>query len=292
MNDIILKEEEEEKIENLVYEIRGVQVMLDSDLAKLYHCKNGTKEINQAVKNNPNKFPERYSWKLTNDELSYLQSKILTTNYSNMSRTTPRVFTEQGIAMLATILKTEVATKVSIRIMDTFVAMRHYLIENKDIYIALNNINNRLDDHDKKFEYLFSKFDHKEQIFLNDQEFDAYAIILNIFKEAKSELIIIDGYADDVLLDMIKKLDCNVILITKTKAQINKTDITKYNKQYHNLNVFYTNDFHDRYFIIDRKIFYLCGASINYAGKKIFNINRNDENIVKKVLLECINKII
>ena len=213
MNDIILKEEKQ--IENLVYEIRGIQVMLDSDLANLYHCKNGTKEINQAVKNNPDKFPDYYSWKLTDKESEDLLVKIFDQKRKIDTRggkfKNPRVFTEQGIAMLATILKTEVATKVSIRIMDTFVAMRHYLIENKDIYIALNNINNRLDDHDKKFEYLFSKFDHKEQIFLNGQYYDAYANILNIFKEAKSELIIIDGYADDVVLDMIKKLDCNVI---------------------------------------------------------------------------------
>lgn len=120
MNDIILKEEKQ--IENLVYEIRGIQVMLDSDLANLYHCKNGTKEINQAVKNNPDKFPDYYSWKLTDKESEDLLVKIFDQKRKIDTRggkfKNPRVFTEQGIAMLATILKTEVATKVSIRIID------------------------------------------------------------------------------------------------------------------------------------------------------------------------------
>ena len=287
MNDIILKDEI--KIENLVYEIRGVQVMIDSDLADLYQCKNGTKEINQAVKNNPDKFPERYCFRISEQEYNSLKSKFLTSKGG--SRKGHNVFTEQGIAMLATILKTEVATAVSIKIMDAFVAMRHYLIENKDIYVALNNINNKFVEYDKKFDYLFSKFDHKEQIFLNSQDFDAYSSILDIFKMAKSELIIIDGYADETLLDMIKKINCKVILITKTKAKINKTDITKYNNQYHNLEIYYTDDFHDRYFIIDRKTFHLCGTSINYAGKKIFNINRIEDKIVKDTLLNHIIKI-
>ena len=119
-------------IENKIYEIRGVQVMLDSDLAKLYNCKNGTKEINQTVKNNPNKFPERFSRILSNEEVLNLRSKFLTANISSKSRTNPRVFTEQGVYMLATILKSDVATEVSIKIMDTFVKMRHYINYNKD----------------------------------------------------------------------------------------------------------------------------------------------------------------
>ena len=117
----------------MIYEIRGKQVMLDSDLAKLYQCKNGTKEINQAVKNNVEKFPERFSWILTFDEYNDLRSKILTSNSNNNyggRRYNPRVFTEQGVAMLATILKTKVATKISIEIMDAFVTMRHFFKSN------------------------------------------------------------------------------------------------------------------------------------------------------------------
>ena len=110
-------------MKNMIYEIRGKQVMLDSDLAELYQCKNGTKEINQAVKNNIEKFPERYSWRLTKEEVNDLRSKFLTAKINNMSRSLPRVFTEQGVAMLSTILRTEVASKVSVNIMRAFVEM-------------------------------------------------------------------------------------------------------------------------------------------------------------------------
>ena len=172
MNEIIMKEDI--KIEDMIYEIRGIQVMLDSDLAKLYQCKNGTKEINQAVKNNLEKFPTRYSWILTKEEWLDLRSKILTSNLKEQRggrRYLPRVFTEQGVAMLATILKTSVATKISIK-MDNFVLMRHYLNDNKDVYKTLNAINTRLTnqetkllEYDDKFNYIFSKFDKKKKYF-------------------------------------------------------------------------------------------------------------------------------
>ena len=129
MNEIV--EKEKVIVEDMIYEIREKQVMIDSDLAKLYGCKNGTKEINQAVKNNIEKFPERYSWILTDKELDDLRSKNLTTNISNKSRSMPRVFTEQGVAMLATILKSKIAAEISIKIMDAFVAMRHFINDNK-----------------------------------------------------------------------------------------------------------------------------------------------------------------
>ena len=139
MNQLI---EKNIKIENMIYEIRGIQVMLDSDLAKLYQCKNGTKEINQAVKNNPNKFPERFSWNLSDEESQI----FLVKNFDQKKETrggrfkNPRVFTEEGVAMLATIIHTKVATEISIIIMDTFVSMRHYLIKNILIENILNII--------------------------------------------------------------------------------------------------------------------------------------------------------
>lgn len=168
MNSIILNEEP--KVENMIYEIRGRQVMLDSDLAKLYGVE--TKRINEAVKNNPHKFPERFSWIITKEEVDMLsRSKISTLNSEKLKRGQnmkylPRVFTEQGVAMLATVLKSKIATEVSIKIMDAFVLMCHLIIDNKDIYKSLNNISNKLIEHDEKLNYLFSKFDRKEQIFL------------------------------------------------------------------------------------------------------------------------------
>ena len=176
-------------IENMIYEIDGKEVMLDSDLAKLYNCKNGTKEINQAVKNNPDKFPSRYSFILSNREKENLRSKFLTTNIGNMSRSNPRVFTEQGVYMLATILKSKTATEVSIRIMDTFAKMRHYINYNKNIlsrrFLLLEE---KVDNNTKRIDELFDKFNPKEitkdSIFFKGDIYDAYSVLLEIFSLA------------------------------------------------------------------------------------------------------------
>ena len=159
MNDIISNN----NIENMIYEIRGMQVMLDSDLAKLYHCKNGTKDINKAVKRNINRFPNDFYFKLTEEERNILRFQIGTAN--NMSRTLPYVFTEQGIYMLATILKSKVATEVSIRIMDTFVKMRHMLINNQNVLPnRLLLLEDKVDSNTKRIDELFNKFSNKEEI--------------------------------------------------------------------------------------------------------------------------------
>ncbi len=290
-NDII--ESDNVIVEDLIYNIRGKELMLDSDLAKLYQVE--TKRINEAVRNNPKKFPERFSWILTNDEENDLRSKISTSSQRSQyggRRYNTRVFTEQGVAMLATILKSKIATEVSIRIMDAFVTMRHYLNDNKNIYIALNNINNKLIEHDKKLDYLFSRFDKKEKIFLKEEVYDAYSEILDIFKEAKKELIIINGYADISLLDLIRNIKCDIILISKNKSKLLDNEIDKYNMQYHNLKVIKNDDYHDRYFILDRKEIYHSGASINYAGKRVFSINKLEDKVVIDTLIKSINKIL
>lgn len=295
MNDIITKDEV--IIENLIYEIRGKQVILDSDLAKLYKCKNGTKEINQAVKNNIEKFPERFSWILTDEEVSILRSKILTTNHgklSNMIRVNPRVFTEQGVAMLATIIKSKTATKVSISIMDAFVKMRHFI---KDSLIEQKYINNMVLEHDNSIKLLqetFDKFEEKRkvnEIYFNGQIYDAYSKIQDIFKSATKKLVIIDAYADNTLLDIIKRLDIEVTIITKKDNLLTKQDIEKYNKQYHNLKVIFNNNFHDRYFLIDNETVYHCGSSINRIGYKTFSINLVNDKEVCEMLLNKINEI-
>ena len=157
MNDIVKIKE----IESKIYNIRGVEVMLDTDLAKLYNVE--TKRVNEAVKNNPEKFPIRFSWILTDDEKNNLWSKFSTANISTMSRTNPRVFTEQGIYMLATILKSDVATEVSIRIMDTFVKMRHYINYNKNVLpIRFLLLEDKVDENTKRIDELFDKFNPKE----------------------------------------------------------------------------------------------------------------------------------
>ena len=299
MNAIVTKENI--NIENMIYEIRSMQVMLDSDLAKLYECKNGTKEINQAVKNNPDKFPKRFAWVLTDDELNNLRSKFLTANYGKMSRVNPRVFTEQGVAMLATILKSKIATEISIKTMDAFVNMRKYistsLIEQKYINNLVLEDHNLIKENSENIKLLQESFDklqskkENNEIYFNGQIFDAYFKIYEIFSMTKNKLIIIDNYADNTILDIIKRLNINVIIITKSNNLLTKQDIDKYNKQYHNLNVYFDNTFHDRYFILDNTTLYHCGASINRIGYKTFSINLISDIKIKNTLIKEINKI-
>ena len=195
------------KIENLNYNIRGKQVMLDSDLAKLYGCKNGTKTINQAVKRHTNRFPERFMFQLTNHEFKKMQSQIGTVNHKNMIRTLPYVFTEEGIAMLATVLRTPIAEEVSIRIMDAFVKMKHFIKENKDIFKRLTTVEYEVIECKDKIAELFDKLEPKEiekqKLFFNGQIYDAYSLIIDLIKEANNRIIIIDNYIDKSILDSI-----------------------------------------------------------------------------------------
>ena len=290
------KLKEELNIENMIYEIRGKQVMLDSDLSKLYQCKNGTKEINQAVKNNPDKFPERYSFQLSDNEYNNLRSKKLTSSLESGyggRRYNPRVFTEQGIAMLSTILKSKVAVETSIRIMDTFVKMRKIisssLIEQKYINELVIKDNERIN----LLEESFSKLEEKEKInhiFYEGQIYDAYSLLIDIFKEAKKEIIIIDNYADKSILDMITNLNVKVIVITKKFNLLKDIDIKKYNKQYHNLKVIYSDKFHDRFIIIDKKLLYHSGASYKDLGNKCFAITKIEDKEYLEIILKNIGE--
>ena len=270
--------------------------MLDSDLASFYNVE--TKRVNESVKNNIEKFPERFSWVLTNEEEQNLRSKISTSNQTNKSggrRYNTRVFTEQGVAMLSTILKSKTAIKVSIRIMDAFVTMRHYisdnLLEQKFIYKQV--LKNTEDI--KILQESFNNFEEKKkvnEIYFNGQIYDAYSKIQEIFKKANISLIIIDDYADNTILDIIKRLNVEVIIITKPNNLLTKQDTEKYNKQYHNLKVIYDNTFHDRYFILDKSVVYHCGTSINRIGYKTFSINLINDNEVNSLLINRVAKLI
>lgn len=293
MNNIILSEKI--KIEDMIYEIRGKQVMLDADLAKLYGVE--TKRINEAVKNNSHKFPERFSFKLTDDESKIFLVEIIDQKNNNVETRggkykNPRVFTEQGVAMLATILKSRVATEISIAIMDAFVGMRHYILENKDIYKSLNNINNKLVEHDEKINFIFSKFNKKEQLFLPGKTYDAYSEIIDILNETQNEVIIVDSYADKTILDFIKNIESNIIVITSSKSKLSNLEIDKFNNQYNKLRVIKDDTFHDRYFIIDRNKIFHIGTSLNYAGKRVFSINELEDKIIKDNLLNYVLNII
>ena len=282
MNKVMEKEVVD--IRNMIYEINGVEVMLDTDLAKLYQV--GTKRINEAVKNNPDKFPRRFSFILNDDELENLWSKFSTANISKMSRTNPRVFTEQGIYMLATILKSKVATEISIRIMDTFVKMRHYINFNRNLLpnrVLL--LEERVDNNTKRIDELFDKFNPndiiKKYLVFEGEFYDAYSLLLDIFNRSLEEVIIIDNYASKELLDILKDVERKFIIVSKN---INN----KLEKQYHNVTFIYDDSFHDRFIILDRYVMFLCGSSFKDLGKKCFGICELKDKIGLKVMLEKI----
>lgn len=270
MNKIM--EKENINIENMVYKIRGTEVMLDSDLAKLYQVE--TKRINEAVKNNPEKFPERFSFVLTNTEKNDLWSKFSTANISSMSRANPRAFTEQGVYMLATVLRSKVATKVSIAIMDTFVKMRHYINYNMDFlphkFLLLEK---KVDENTEKIKELFDMFDPKDickdYIFFKGDFYDAYSVLIDILSLARKEIIIIDNYAGKELLDILRDIDKKIIIVS---SNIDKTLKKKYESQYKNIKFINNDSFHDRYIIIDESRLYHCGSSLKDIGKKCFAI--------------------
>ena len=282
---------EKENVENMIYEIRGKEVMLDSDLAQLYQVE--TKRINEAVKNNPDKFPNRFSFILSNSEKDNLWSKFSTANISSKSRVNPRVFTEHGIYMLATILKSKVATKVSIRIMDTFVKMRHYINYNNNLLpnrVLL--LENKVDENTKRIDELFDKFNPKEiaynHIFVDGDFYDSYSALLDIFEKSKEEIIIIDNYAGKELLDILKNINKKTIIVSKN---IDDKIMNKYQNQYKNVLFIHNESFHDRFIIIDRIRLFICGSSLKDFGKKCFGISElSDKEYILKILDKVFNK--
>ena len=281
MNNII--KTNQINIEDLIYEIRGKQVMLDSDLAKLYNCTNGTKEINQAVKRNIEKFPEDFYFMLTEQEYTNLKSQFVTSSLNSYGgrRNTPHVFTELGVAMLSSVLKTEIANKVSVNIIRAFVNMRKYIKTN---LIEQSYINNLVLEHDTKINKILDKLDNtvKNHIFFKGQIYDAYSLLLDIINKSKQEIIIIDNYADKKLLDILTKTNKQITLYTKNT---NEELIKKYQTQYNNLTIIKKDNLHDRFIIIDKKILYHSGASFKDLGKNCFAINEvEDKNILKELL--------
>ena len=274
MNKIIEKELID--IENLSYEIRGKQVMCDSDLAKLYECTNGTKDINKAVKRNVDRFPSDFYFQLTDNEKKYLWFQIGTAN--KMSRVNPYVFTEQGVAMLASVLHTDIAIKTSIKIMRIFVKMRHHI---KDHIDYLPNrvllLEDKVDENTKRINEIFDRFDTNDiklpQILFKGSIYDSYSILIDILNKARERIIIIDNYTNKELIDILKDFNKEIIIISKN---INKTLKSKYESQYKNIIFKYNDSFHDRFIIIDNKLLYACGSSFKDLGKKIFFISKVD----------------
>ena len=281
------------EIRNLIYSIRGKQVMLDSDLAVLYQVE--TKNLNKAVKRNVERFPEKFCFQLTDEEVDFLRFQIGTSNVGRGGRRyLPYVFGEQGIAMLSTVLRSDVAVKVSIEIMDAFVEMRRMLISNASLFHRLDKIELKQLKADQKIEEIFKalesdKLYSEKGVFYNGQVFDAYTFVADIVRSAKSSIILLDNYVDDTVLTLLGKRNTNVTatIYTKTISSQLRLDVQRYNSQYPPIDVKIFSDAHDRFLIIDQTELYHIGASLKDLGKKWFAFSRMDIEVGR--MLQILN---
>jgi len=280
------------EIQSMIYTFRGRQVMLDSDLAMLYQVE--TKYLNRQRNRNAERFPEDFCFQLSKEEYEILRCQNVTSKNENGSggrRYLPYVFTEQGIAMLSSVLKSEVAAKASINIMRAFVEMRKFLISNNEMFARLDRVELKQLETDKKleevFDYIATTKEVKQKIFFNGQIYDAFSLMVEIVEKAEKELILIDNYVDVNTLNILskKKDGVNVLIVTSGNGNLTDKDVAKFNSQYPKLAVKISKDFHDRFFIIDRNEVYHIGASIKDAGKKSFGITKlKEQDLIDSLL--------
>lgn len=283
------------EIKNLIYTIRGKQVMLDSDLAILYQVE--TKNLNKAVKRNIERFPVSFCFQLTEEEVQNLRFQSGTSSVSYGGRRyLPYVFTEQGIAMASAILRSDIAVKISVEIMEAFVEMRRMLISNASLFNRLDKIELKQLEADKKFEEIFKALEsdklHSERgIFYDGQIFDAYTFISDIIRNAKISIILIDNYVDDTVLTLLGKREQSVTAKIYTKNINNQLqlDLQRYNSQYPAIEIELFSDAHDRFLIIDDTELYHIGASLKDLGKKWFAFSRMDIEVGR--MLQILNKL-
>ena len=275
-NDSELLSLEADDIKRRIFTIRGKQVMLDSDLAELYRVQ--TKIFNQSVNRNIERFPEHFRFRLTKEEFASLRSQIVTSKGRGGRRYMPFVFTEQGIAMLSAVLKSDIAVKVSISIMDAFIEMRHFIAHNAALFDRISKVELKQLEADKKFDQLFEYIgEHTEtnqKLFFDGQIYDAFSLLIELIQKAEQEIILIDGYVDVSTLNLLAKKNSGVAVTVYTfkKTKLTAQDVAVFNAQYPQLNVKYTNVFHDRFLILDGKTVYHIGASLKDAGKKCFGV--------------------
>ena len=285
-------------IEAKILTIRNQQVMIDRDLAELYGTE--TKVLNQAVKRNIERFPEDFMFQLSDEEFLVLRSQIVTSKTETRGgrQYLPYAFTEQGVAMLSSVLKSPTAVEVNIQIMRAFVAMRHFLQNNAKVFSEINTIKKQLLDTnvhqketDKKVEELFDLIDKynvkdTQGIFFQGQIFDAYAKFESFIAQAKQEIILIDNYVDLSILQRLakKKKNVNVVIYTDPKTKLTAQDIQQFNTQYPTLTLNHTTKMHDRFLIIDQKMLYHIGASLKDLGKKCFAFEVLDASLIAHLL--------
>ncbi len=278
-------------IQNKIFVIRDVQVMLDKDLADIYGVK--PIRLREQVKRNSSRFPEDFMFRLSDNEVDFLLSQNAIPSRKQLGGYNPLVFTEQGVSMLSAVLKTPFAIEVSVKIIRAFVEMKKFITINAGIFQRLDKVEQKLLLHDKSFGKLFKALEDKAQklnqgIFYNGQVFDAYLLIADIVKSAKKSILLIDNYVDETVLAMLDKRKKNVAatIYTKKITKQLQTDIEKHNAQYPEIELKKLTTAHDRFLIIDSKTVYHFGASLKDAGKKWFafsKLNMNAKDIIEKL---------
>lgn len=274
--------------------------MLDSDLAMLYQVE--TKVFNQAVKRNRARFPDNFRFQLSKDEYEDLRSQFVTSKENDANdnkkggrRYLPYAFTEQGIAMLSAILRSDVAIQVSINIMNAFVEMRRFIANNALLFERISNVELKQLAYQKQtdekleqiFEYISEHEESSQKVFFNGQIYDAFSLIVRLIQKAEKEITLIDGYVDVGTLNLLAKKNesVSVTVYTYPRTRLSSIDVANFNAQYPALEVKCTSVFHDRFLILDGKTAYHIGASLKDAGKKTFGITLiNDERITRDIL--------
>ena len=293
-----------EMVRGRILTIRGVQVLLDRDLAELYGVSTGA--LNQAVKRNSNRFPDRFMFQLSEDEFQNWKSQIVISNLPEATvrmglRKRPFVFTEHGVAMLASVLRSETAVRVSLAIIDAFIAMRRLLIANAEVFKRIETVEHRqiVDQahNEERFKKVFKALDEKKEkvqgIFYNGQLWDARVFVERLIGSAKRSLLLIDNWATVETLDLFTKKHTGVKVTIFTSEHFDKTgvphhqissaDVKTFNDQYPKLTIRYNETFHDRFLIIDNKELYLIGASLKDLGAKCFAFTKLDPSTIRGI---------
>ena len=294
MNEL-LKKEKQEDIEKMIFVIRGVQVMLDSDVAELFGVE--VKRVNEQMKRNSERFPKDFCFQLNSKEFNNLKSQNATSNYTwGGKHKLPYVYTEQGIMALSGVIKNDFAVAMSIKIVRTFISMRKFIVENGDLLLKLAQLQNRQINFEietnKRFDKvinLINKADLPKQVlFFDGQYFDAYDFISSIIRRAKVSICLIDPYCDNRALSFLSNKNEGVeIKIYKShKAKLSNLEVDTFRQQYGCVEIVENDDIHDRFLILDKAECYSLGASLNYAGKKTFVITKIDDAIIINSILE------
>ena len=278
-----------DKLQGLIYTIRGAQVMYDSDLAELYGVE--IKRLNEQVKRNRERFPEEFMFQLTDEEFAFLRSQnaTLETGRGSHRKYLPYVFTEQGVAMLSAVLRSKTAVKISIQIIKAFVSMRKFITTNAQIFHRLDAVEQKQLEHkaetDEKFDRIFNAIESKEitpkqGVFFDGQIFDAYKFVSDLIRRAKKSIIIIDNYIDDSVLLLLtkRKKSVTVKIFTKAISKQMALDVKKYNSQYPPVEIKQFKYAHDRFIIIDDKEVFHFGASLKDLGKKWFAFSKLEKD--------------